>query len=107
MLFLQILRRQFCLKQFECGQFECKRFEYRQIECKQFETKQFDAKRLIMENKHKKHKRVVRSGTEWFDADGIKTDDSDRISKTSRERDDDERILGELPPHWGMFNSRG
>ena len=37
----------------------------------------------------RKHKRVVRQGTEL-----------------QRNADDDKRILGELPPHWGVFSER-
>ena len=36
----------------------------------------------------REHKRVVFHGTERFDAD------------------DDKRILGELPPHWAIFNDK-
>lgn len=54
----------------------------------------------------RRHPRVVRRGTEWFDADGVKLDPEDLRSEDSRDRDDDRRILGELPPHWGVFSER-
>ena len=44
----------------------------------------------------RKHKRVVRQGTELFDA----------LTERQRNADDDKRILGELPPHWGVFSER-
>ncbi|WP_335341918.1 hypothetical protein [Bifidobacterium moraviense] len=52
------------------------------------------------------HRRVVRKGTEWFDADGVKTEPSDERTRAQRDADDDRRILGELPPHWGVFSER-
>nr|WP_291533432.1 hypothetical protein [Bifidobacterium sp. UBA6881] len=55
----------------------------------------------------RKHKRVVRQGTELFDADGVKLEPSDVLTERQREADDDKRILGELPPHWGVFSERG
>ena len=65
----------------------------------------------------RRHKRVVRKGTELFDADGM-----DGLSGASvsgmragdtryssgagwREADEEERILNELPPHWGIFDA--
>ena len=45
------------------------------------------------------HPRVVRKGSELFDADGVKQE--------QRAKDDDNRILGELPPHWAVFSERG
>lgn len=58
------------------------------------------------------HGRVVRVGTETGDGDdrswsrrGI-DDDGCAITKESVNRDDDERILRELPPHWAVFNRR-
>lgn len=53
------------------------------------------------------HRRVVREGTERFDADGVKLDPEDAVSAKARLADDDRRILGELPPHWGIFSERG
>lgn len=52
------------------------------------------------------HRRVVREGTERFDADGVKLDPEDAVSRKARLADDDKRILGELPPHWGIFSER-
>ncbi len=54
----------------------------------------------------RKHKRVVRQGTELFDADGVKLEPSDVLTKRQREADDDKRILNELPPHWAVFSER-
>lgn len=51
--------------------------------------------------------RVVREGSELFDADGVKLEPSDELTKEQRNKDDDNRILGELPPHWGVFSERG
>lgn len=50
------------------------------------------------------HKRVVRQGTELFDPDGVKLEPSDVLTEAQRAADDDRRILGELPPHWAVFN---
>lgn len=55
----------------------------------------------------RKHRRVVRQGTELFDADGVKLEPSDVLTARQREAEDDKRILGELPPHWGVFSERG
>lgn len=55
----------------------------------------------------RKHKRVVRQGTELFDADGVKLEPSDVLTDRQRAADDDKRILTELPPHWGVFSERG
>lgn len=55
----------------------------------------------------RKHKRVIRQGTELFDADGVKLEPSDVLAERQRNADDDKRILGELPPHWGVFSERG
>lgn len=52
------------------------------------------------------HRRVVRQGTEQFDADGVKLEPSDRLTERQRAAEDDQRILGELPPHWGVFSER-
>lgn len=52
------------------------------------------------------HRRVVREGTERFDADGVKLDPEDAVSPRARLADDDKRILNELPPHWGIFSER-
>lgn len=54
----------------------------------------------------RKHKRVVRQGTELFDADVVKLEPSDVLTERQRNADDDKRILGELPPHWGVFSER-
>lgn len=42
-----------------------------------------------------------------FDADGVKLEPSDVLTKRQREADDDKRILNELPPHWAVFSERG
>lgn len=55
----------------------------------------------------RKHKRVVRQGTELFDADGVKLEPSDVLTARQREAEDDKRILNELPPHWGVFSEQG
>ena len=56
----------------------------------------------------RRHRRVVRPGRERFDVDGIEEDPQDRICAQDRLDGDDRRILGELPPHWGLFpNERG
>lgn len=52
----------------------------------------------------RRHRRVVRRGTELFDADGVKLEPGDMQTERQREADDDRRILGELPPHWAVFN---
>jgi len=49
---------------------------------------------------------VVRQGTELFDADGVKLEPGDMRTEQQRQADDDRRILGELPPHWAVFESR-
>lgn len=54
----------------------------------------------------RRHKRVVREGTERFDADGVKLEPSDMMTERQREADDDKRILNELPPHWAVFNEK-
>lgn len=54
----------------------------------------------------RQHRRVVRKGTEWFDADGVKSEPADEQTRAQRDADDDRRILGELPPHWGIFSER-
>ena len=53
-----------------------------------------------------KHKRVVMKGTEQFDADGVKLEPGDMQTDQQRQSDDDKRILGELPPHWAIFNDK-
>jgi hypothetical protein len=53
-----------------------------------------------------RHHRVVRQGTEWFEADGTVIDPQDQQTEAARERDDDARILTELPPHWGVYSER-
>ncbi|WP_390458629.1 hypothetical protein [Bifidobacterium apicola] len=56
----------------------------------------------------RRHRRVVRPGKERFDVDGIEEDPQDRVCAQDRIDGDDRRILGELPPHWGLFpNERG
>lgn len=52
------------------------------------------------------HKRVVMRGTERFDADGVKLEAADVQTEEQRARDDDQRILGELPPHWAVFSEK-
>ncbi|OZG65918.1 hypothetical protein [Bifidobacterium eulemuris] len=54
----------------------------------------------------RKHRRVVRQGTELFDADGVKLEPGDMVTDRQRAADDDQRILGELPPHWAVFNDK-
>lgn len=54
----------------------------------------------------RRHRRVVMTGTERFDADGVKLEPSDMRTEQQRDADDDQRILGELPPHWAVFNER-
>ena len=46
------------------------------------------------------------AGSELFDADGVKLEPSDVLTERQRNADDDKRILGELPPHWGVFSER-
>ena len=53
------------------------------------------------------HNRVVRKGSELFDADGVNLEPSDFQTLDQRSKDDDNRILGELPPHWAVFSERG
>lgn len=53
----------------------------------------------------RRHKRVVRQGTERFDADGVKLEPGDMQTERQRADDDDKRILGELPPHWAVFDT--
>lgn len=52
----------------------------------------------------RKHKRVVRQGTELFDADGVKLEPADTLTERQRADDDDRRILSELPPHFAVFS---
>lgn len=54
----------------------------------------------------RQHKRVVRQGTEWFDADGVKLEPGDMQTEQQRQAEDDRRILNELPPHWAVFKER-
>lgn len=54
----------------------------------------------------RRHKRVVVRGTERFDADGVKLEPSDVRTREQQAADDDRRILGELPPHWSVFQER-
>ena len=42
------------------------------------------------------HRRVVHQGTERFEMQ----------TAQQRQADDDKRILGELPPHWAVFEER-
>ncbi|AKV55889.1 hypothetical protein BACT_0195 [Bifidobacterium actinocoloniiforme DSM 22766] len=56
--------------------------------------------------KPRAHRRVVRRGTERFEGDGLddnRLDGREPEAPGSKQADDDRRILGELPPHWGMF----
>lgn len=55
----------------------------------------------------REHTRVVRKGSERFDADGVKLEPSDMQTVEQKQSDDDNRILGELPPHWAVFSERG
>lgn len=50
--------------------------------------------------------RVVREGSELFDADDVKLEPSDELTLQQRNQDDDNRILSELPPHWAVFSER-
>lgn len=59
-----------------------------------------------MPARRKKYKRVVRKGTELFDADGVKKDSADGVTEAMKEADEDRRILNELPPHWAVFYSK-
>ncbi|TCD53719.1 BAG family molecular chaperone regulator 5 [Alloscardovia theropitheci] len=52
------------------------------------------------------HKRVLRQGNEWFDADGVKLEPSDTLTDDQKSDEDDQRILNELPPHFAVFNSK-
>ena len=59
-------------------------------------------------SRRRRHRRVVRPGTERFDVDGSEEDPQDQVCTQDRLDGDDRRILGELPPHWGLFpNERG
>ncbi|BDR52399.1 hypothetical protein KIM372_03060 [Bombiscardovia nodaiensis] len=52
------------------------------------------------------HRRVVRRGTELFEGDGldgVPSGDEPPEPIEHKQADDDRRILGELPPHWGLF----
>lgn len=51
----------------------------------------------------RRHRRVVRKGTERFDADSAFMDSPDGQTEGDRRSEDDRRILDELPPHWGLF----
>ncbi|MDF7663415.1 hypothetical protein PT282_01795 [Bifidobacterium sp. ESL0763] len=61
----------------------------------------------------RRHHRVTREGSERFDVDeadlGLTGVEESGVegSKDARSRDDDARILRELPPHWGIFSERG
>ncbi len=59
-----------------------------------------------MKKNTRAHKRAVRQGTEWFDADGVKLEPSDTFTQQQKDADDNQRILSELPPHWGIFEER-
>lgn len=54
----------------------------------------------------RKHKRVVRQGTELFDADGVKLEPSDVLTDRQRAADDDKRILTELPSLGRLLRTR-
>lgn len=53
----------------------------------------------------RKARRVVRKGSELFGVEGDDRELMDSVPLTSREEDDDTRILSELPPHWFIHNS--
>ena len=63
----------------------------------------------------RKHKRVVRLGTERFNAEDMlsdfvnvdHSDPGDPVNSVDKLADDDQRILNELPPHWGKFDAEG
>ena len=63
----------------------------------------------------RKHKRVVRPGTERFSAEDLLSDfastdhsgPGDPVNSVDKSADDDQRILNELPPHWGKFDAEG
>ena len=58
----------------------------------------------------RKHKRVVRQGTELFDADGVKLEPSDVLTERQRNADDDKRIQTSrisYIPHDGAADSLG
>lgn len=61
----------------------------------------------------RRHKRVTREGSERFDVDdadlGLSNLETQAHgeSRVAKARDDDARILRELPPHWGIFSERG
>lgn len=57
------------------------------------------------------HRRVVRPGTELFEEDGSDLGLGARQPDAAdpdgaRDDDDDDRILSELPPHWGVYAER-
>lgn len=52
------------------------------------------------------YKRVVRTGTERFDIDGVDAEALDSNVRSDKQHEDDSRILRELPPHWGIFSER-
>ena len=53
------------------------------------------------------HSRVVRKGSELFDADGVKQEPGDVQTIEQRAKDDDNRILGEITQHWVVVSVRG
>lgn len=63
--------------------------------------------------KRRRHRRVVRPGTERFEGDGLPdgtalADDPETLrERMSKSVDDDRRILSELPPHWAKFDAEG
>lgn len=63
-------------------------------------------------SRRRKHRRVVFKGKERFDAEGFfdvePSDDPDALrERANKSRDDDRRILTELPPHWAKFDAEG
>lgn len=52
------------------------------------------------------HRRVDRQGTERFEVDDLDGQDQDGRESVQQSHDDDQRILSELPPHWGLFSER-
>ncbi|MFD0704315.1 BAG family molecular chaperone regulator 5 [Alloscardovia venturai] len=57
-----------------------------------------------LKRSNRPHKRVIRQGTEWFDADGVKLDPSEAVDRLNRDAEDDQRILSQLPPHFAVFD---
>ncbi|WP_435298456.1 hypothetical protein [Timonella sp. A28] len=54
------------------------------------------------QGKKRTHRRVVRQGTEREAIFGVSTDEKDDAqSNTSTDNGNDERLLRDVPPHWG------